>query len=214
MNKRLFHVLDGQAFVRVEMAARPFNWGSIEDLISHDTMRQLCALYPVTGFASTQSIAQSKCYRMYYRPWLCRGETHKTTDDLDPLWASLRADLTSTSYREALERLCNIDLSQSQLEITFWRYGVGCWLSPHTDKAGKILSHLFYFNEEWKSNYGGSLKILNSSDITDCAVELQPNAQESVVIVRCEHSWHAVTPVRASAHRMQRKSLQIVFWRA
>jgi len=62
----------------------------------------------------------------------------------------------------------------------------------------------------WKQEWSGALRILCSSDIDDCAREVLPRAGVSVIMVRTDLSWHAVSAVQSTSGQ-SRKVLLVHF---
>ena len=67
------------------------------------------------------------------------------------------------------------------------------------------------FNEGWRQQDGGCLRILRSKDASDCHHEVAPEAGRSVFLVRSDRSWHEVSKV-TGGFRRRRRSLQVTFW--
>ena len=58
---------------------------------------------------------------------------------------------------------------------------------------------MFYFNQEWDSNWGGCLRILKDDNADSVFQEIPPLLNTSVILVRSDNSWHTVTPVSPEA---------------
>jgi hypothetical protein len=83
---------------------------------------------------------------------------------------------------------------------------------PHTDQPSKILTHLLFLNEQWLSNWGGCLQILNSQEPDSIYQEILPLSNYSVVFIRADNSWHMVNPVTKEAPKY-RLAAQVAFLR-
>jgi SM-20-related protein len=131
---------------------------------------------------------------------------------LSPSWRRLGRDLLSGAYRAAMSTLTGVDLTRLRIEANAFHYGPGAWLGPHVDLADKVLTHVLYFNADWDVADGGCLNVLNSSDMNDAAAVVTPIVGNSVVLVRSDKSWHAVSRVHASCTR-SRRSVTVTFYR-
>ncbi|MEK7834500.1 MAG: 2OG-Fe(II) oxygenase, partial [Acidobacteriota bacterium] len=130
---------------------------------------------------------------------------------LSSAWRQLAEDLVSPAYRQAMSKLTGIDLTTFAIEVNVFHYGAGSWLGPHLDLKDKIVTHVLYFNDEWRAADGGCLTILRSSDMADAASVIQPIIGNSAVLVRSENSWHAVSRVANGCHR-SRRSMTVTFY--
>jgi hypothetical protein len=167
--------------------------------------------FPRHGFSADERATGDKPYRFRSRPIF----PLVAADDQPALpepWRRLVHGLIDQRYRHALSKLTSVDLDDAAQELTLWRYDPGCWLAPHRDKPGKLVSHVIYFNRGWDESWGGALRLLRSPQIDDVAAEVAPRLGTSAVLVRSEDSWHAVAPVRASAPAVSRLSLTSIFY--
>jgi SM-20-related protein len=190
----------------------PFQWARLEGLIDKHDLDTLCQQFPTSGFQETTGHSQDKEYRMFCRTLLPRGHGQSPANQsLSIFWQRLSRELASAAYRVAIERLTGLDLKAHEIEINLWVYGRDCWLAPHCDKPAKVVSHVLYFSPHWDVEWGGNLRILRSRELSDYAEEIPPTAGDSVVLLRGDQSWHAVTPVTGRPDR-PRRSMQVVFW--
>jgi SM-20-related protein len=190
----------------------PFQWARVSGLIDQRILDTLCNEFPTSGFQETVGRSFDKTYRMFVRTLLARqGAQLVLVDSLSAPWQRLCSELSGGAYRAAMEHLTGLALSSHSIEITLWVYDQDCWLAPHCDKPAKAISHIFYFSQSWSRSLGGNLRILRSAQLFDCAEEVLPVAGDSVVLVRSDRSWHAVTPVSGELE-CHRRSLQVIFW--
>ena len=131
---------------------------------------------------------------------------------LSPVWRQLAADLLSPGYRTALGRLLGRDLGSMPIEVNVFRYPPRAWLGPHVDLKDKLITHVFYFNDVWDPEHGGCLNVLRSPDMADAAATVAPLVGHSALLVRSDHSWHAVSPVIDDCSR-SRLSMTVTFYR-
>ncbi len=166
-----------------------------------ETSRQLREQFPQENFSLSERLdkrASQKRYRTYdYQLVLHDKRDESRIASLTPLWRQLVDEVTGTAYRDALAELTSSDLGCLQLEARLTRYSPGCWIEPHTDRADKVVTHLMYFNEPWRTEWLGDFRVLRSSDMEDYAERVPPHLGTSVVMVRSERSWHGVPPVQA-----------------
>jgi 2OG-Fe(II) oxygenase superfamily len=69
---------------------------------------------------------------------------------------------------------------------------------------------LFYFNKDWKEEYGGILDLWNA-DVSECVGRFQPIFNRAAGFVTSEVSWHGVTPVTCPTS-MMRKSFAVYYY--
>ncbi len=113
-----------------------------------------------------------------------------------------------------------------------WHYTpTGCSVSPHCDAAREYGSQLFYFNPEgdWQPEWGGGTLILDDAGRLSydsaptleefVAVHEAPSiGNQSTLIQRTDHAWHAVRPIACPEGRLRRVFIVVVnpdtlYWR-
>jgi SM-20-related protein len=202
-------VIDIDRITRTTLADSPWQWAEVAPSFVHSTDR-LVESFPSTGFTFGSRSGDDKAYAMSARPAVV-GDRSLDPVGLSPAWQAFLGQVTGADYRAAVQALTGVDLSRALLDVTFWRYDPGCWLSPHPDKEDKLVSHVFYMNDEWDERWGGWLGILHSNADDSPVRRVAPRAGTSVVIVRSPHSWHMVAPVEGVS--TVRRSVQVVFRR-
>ncbi|SDF99101.1 2OG-Fe(II) oxygenase superfamily protein [Sinosporangium album] len=208
-------VLDWDAIARTDMAGAPFAWGLVRDSVPQiATRRALAAQFPTEGFTLTEraaGTAAGKGYRTWNLSLVQDGLVNEeTVRGLTPLWRGLVDSLLGDAYRTAVAAATGQDLDACTLEVRAVRYGAGSWIDPHTDRADKIVTQTWYFNEGWREAWSGALRILRSPSADDVAAEVLPGLTDSVLLVPSPHSWHTVMPVAAEAEQ-QRHVLLVHF---
>ena len=188
-------------------------WRHLPRAFSADeVVAELCASFPTAGFIRSQRVSADKSYELSCRPLVtARG---RTTLDLASCWQSLVEELCDPGYRDTVGRAFGLDLGDATMEITCWRYDPGCFLGPHLDKPEKIVTQIFYFNETWREDWGGDLLILGGPSPSSELARIAPLAGASVLLKRCDTSWHAVRRVQSTDATATRRSLQVVFSRS
>lgn len=144
-------------------------------------------------------------------------------------WCEFIGELCSQSYRREIERL----LAARRVEFRFhWHYTpTGAAVSPHCDARREHGSHLFYFNDEqeWDPAWGGSTLVLDDGgrldynsapdyEAFDDIIECASVGNYSSLILRTDHSWHAVRPIDCPEDHMRRVFIVVVnpnnlFWK-
>lgn len=205
-------VLRMDALSRAELRHEPFRHAVIDRQFDPAHARALSETYPADHYRIVSGGAE-KLYRYDARPFVAFGRDEVMFEDnLAPEWKTLGRELASPAYREALEKLTGLDLTDALFEANLFHYGPRRLLEPHRDLADKIVTHVLYFNDAWNPADGGCLRILRSPDLDDCVTEVLPIAGTSVVLVRSEHSWHGVPAVRPGVTR-SRRSMTATFYR-
>ncbi|HEY6392339.1 MAG TPA: 2OG-Fe(II) oxygenase [Bryobacteraceae bacterium] len=176
------------------MFNNPFRWGLIENALPADAARSLCREFPRDGFQYRKHKQGRFCRRPLF---VLPNNQLRNSGDLAAGFREFAAELNSPEYRRAMSELISIDLTEAPIEASFWRYDHAISFVPHLDLRGKIVTQVFYLNEEWPHTWGGSLRILHSNDIEDVAFQISPRSDVSSIILRSENSWHGITPIGA-----------------
>lgn len=152
--------------------------------------------FPTAGY-ECQTHGQGRFFR---RPLIRRGEheIHRS-EELSPTTLALARQLQSARYRDYLAAAMDLDLTELELEVWFWRYDHETLFVPHRDAPSKLLTHVLYLNEVWPASAGGRLRILNSECSDDIALEITPALSRSSLIRRSEVSWHLLSPISPDA---------------
>jgi hypothetical protein len=129
---------------------------------------------------------------------------------LNSIWQTFVDELVSFAYREALAKLTGLNLAHHLIRISLSQLDstVNKGLAPHKDSwfvnnrdSGMALSHLFYFSEDWDTEWGGSFQILTNEQRESVFQEIPPLNGNSVLFL-CEHNaWHVVSPISPLASR-------------
>lgn len=205
-------MIDFSKIWECHMNTKPFRWAEISDLYSPADCTALAQTYPHDHFRTIEAYGGEKDYRYDARSLIPMGE--KTISHVEYLslpWQQLAEDLLSTEYRMAMSSITGIDLTTLPMEAHVYHYGPGALLGPHRDLPEKIVTHVFYFNQQWHPTDGGCLSILNSSDAKDVANLVNPIIGNSATFVRSDNSWHEVTQVSERV-RQSRRSVTVTFY--
>ncbi len=201
--------LDLQRLRRSTLTRVPFSWGVVRPTFTSFTVAdRLTDHYPRSGFIRTNRSAGEKRYTMDDLTLVRHGvRLAEASELLSQEWRTLVDELCSDAYRRTVSGLTQVNLNGAQLEIRLCRYSAGCWLSPHTDRPDKRLTHILYFNRRWDADWGGMLRILRSPEPHDIDREVAPLLDSSVLLVRSEASWHSVAQVRDGVSQVRRSLL-------
>lgn len=200
-------------FSKIQLCNTPYQWAYHEKILKDPYAKKLLETFPTEGYELRHTHRQDKSYMMYHRTiYDNRNSPTIYTNEMNEEWVGFITELLSPEYISQLSRYLNHNLHSYHIELNFWQYKNGGWLSPHTDKHAKVVSQLFYFNEDWDPNWGGGFRVLRSDDIKDCYSEIFPGNGNSIILIRSDNSWHAVTEQKSPDH-IVRKVLQLIFWK-
>jgi Rps23 Pro-64 3,4-dihydroxylase Tpa1-like proline 4-hydroxylase len=197
------------AWPRVEVHHLPFTWltTGVGELFDQATQSALAENFPTESYErrSADSRTSDKSYRNYSRVLHAPGSD--TAADLPEIWAELLAELLAPAYRKTVADVLGVP-APDELEVRLARHAPGDWLGPHTDRADKLFSHVFYLNAGWQRDWGGCLQILGSDDPHDLVAEVVPELGATALILRSDSSWHQVGRVAPGVDR-ERASLLV-----
>lgn len=206
-------MIDLTRFAPEALSTEPYRWALIDQLFDPADGEALVETFPRDHFKTLQGYDGEKGYQYEARSLVGMGENAPTRAKcLSPAWRRLAQELLSPAYREAMSRLTQLGLADLPMEINVFHYGRSAWLGPHVDLEDKVVSHVFYFNEVWNQRDGGCLTILRSADMAQAIKVVTPLVGNSVVLVRSDNSWHAVSRVREGC-RISRRSVTVTFYR-
>jgi Rps23 Pro-64 3,4-dihydroxylase Tpa1-like proline 4-hydroxylase len=206
-------MLDLTRIRSTKLETAPYSWAQISGLFAPADAAELAATYPRDSFKTLSNRGGEKDYEYEARSLIRLGNDFVShPKELSEAWLKLAADLLSPDYRAAMSELTSCDLSASPLEVNVFHYGPGASLGPHPDLADKMVTHILYFNRVWNQADGGCLQILRSRNAGDIETEVLPMVGNSAVLVRSDHSWHAVSRVVDGCNR-SRRSVTVTLYR-
>lgn len=110
--------------------------------------------------------------------------------DIKGHFRSLIEELQGATFRAAIERKFDIDLSGRPTMFTVRGFVGERDGDIHTDLRSKLITVLVYMNEGWEAD-GGRLRILRSGkSLDDVHAEVAPDRGTLLVFRRSENSWH------------------------
>jgi hypothetical protein len=114
-------------------------------------------------------------------------------EDLSPAWRRVTEDILDPAYRDVVSDVTGVDVRRTAMLAHFWRFSPGSWFRPHIDKPHKVVTQLFFFGDGWRREWGGCLRLLRSGCEHDVQAEYTPALNRSVVHIRTDNAWHAVS---------------------
>jgi SM-20-related protein len=206
-------MIDLTQITRRTLETQPYSWAEINNLFSPTAAATLATSFPCDHYKTIVDDDGEKAYEYEARALIAMGANAIShPGELSRAWLRLGHDLLSADYRVAMSLLTGRDLTTVPIEANVFHYGPGAHLGPHADLQDKIVTHVLYFNQSWSQEDGGCLCILRSTDPTDVATRVTPIVGNSAVLVRSDHSWHAVSRV-VNGCRRSRRSLTVTFYR-
>ncbi|MDB5575199.1 MAG: oxidoreductase [Bradyrhizobium sp.] len=205
-------VIDLSRISRSQLETEPYRWAAVSGLYSTADAAALAATFPNDHFKRVADHAGEKKHEYQVRS-LIRMSAQSISNErqLSSAWQALAHDFLSQAYRSAMSKLIGVDLSDAHLEVNVFHYPPGGIHGAHTDHRDKIVTHVLYFNESWNDDDGGCLLILKSSDVREIVTRISPLVGNSVVLVRSDDSWHAVSHVVPTC-QLSRRSLTATFF--
>jgi len=205
-------MIDLNRICQQHLESEPYRWAVIDGIFSPRDAALLSATFPQDRFKRHSYFGGDKDSEYEARALVGMGEQSiSALENLSSAWRALANDFLAPPYRAAMSSLTGIDLSIAPLEVNVFHYPPGGLLGAHADLPDKIVTHALYFNQSWNEDDGGCLTILRSSDPCDIVTTVSPVVGNSVVLVRADDSWHAVSPVVKSCS-LSRRSLTATFY--
>ena len=106
---------------------------------------------------------------------------------------SLMEELRGPAVAALLGEKFELELSSLPTTVTVRKFCERTDGNIHTDHKSKIITVLFYFNEQWEHEEG-QLRLLRSrGDIENYAAQVAPLGGTLLAFRRTDHSWHGHT---------------------
>lgn len=191
----------------------PYAWCRVGPLFEPAVAAALSRHFPLADAEPREGSDRHRSWRYIVRPLVAMGGSSAARPaGLDRAWRQLAAELAGPGYREAVSTLTGVDLTDLVVESNVFSYPAGSFQEPHPDLPEKVVTHVMWFNDGWRAEYGGCLRILRSNDEADVAHELLPELGWSAVFVRSARSWHSVTRIADDAPS-DRRAVVTTFYR-
>lgn len=190
--------------------AKPYNWGTILDLISPGLLRDVRREIE-TQIHFTQK--ETDIYKVNQSGDLANLSGLDSSDlSRLPNLVKLRELLYSEKYRDFISYVTQAGkLSGSKTDISINTYTKGCHLLTHDDVIGsRRVSFILYLPEPdrvWKEHYGGGLRLFPSIvpnvPCSDHSTKLVPQFNQIAFFkVQPGFSFHDVEEVKVDKHRL------------
>lgn len=187
----------------------PFHWGMQTNLIRKDAQSILAKEFPLNGFVSaSRSMGQGKHYRFEVMNIVEKNDFKQSFETLTKTWQKFICELISHEYLTELQQFLGVDFAKCTVDIGLFKFNTHDWVDVHVDRHDKILTQLFYFNDDWQEDWGGELYLLAEPSLSFTLQKVQPTVDQSAFIVRSDNAWHYVSPVNEKA-KHPRLSLQV-----
>jgi hypothetical protein len=180
-------LIDLEAIRAAEMQRDPFDYLVVPDAIPRARLTEINGDYPAIE-----------------RP----GNLSLEDVDVDGRFAALIAEVESPEFAAAIGEQFDLDLSQSPITITVRKFCEKSDGNIHTDHRSKVVTVLFYFNEDWSGDAGRLRMLRSPTDIEDYAAEVPPNGGTMLAFRRTDHSWHGHKTFVGERRMMQVNFLQ------
>ena len=164
--------LDLGAFAKTPLMRTPYEYMLVEGFVRGEALKAAIADFP--------EIKEGGSFPL--------GGLH-----YGPAFARILTELRGDALRKLVEEKFQVDLTGRPTIITVRGNCRAKDGKVHTDTESKIISVLLYMNGDWQ-NDGGRLRLLNSDDIHDVAVEVPPVAGSLLMFRRSDHSFHGHLP--------------------
>lgn len=176
-------VFDYDAFTATPLAREPYDHVVVPGFVRPEMRTAIARDYPQIDDTGSHPI-----------------ETLSFGPAFEAFWKEIQSD----EFRRHFEHKFGVDLTGLPLMATAREYIESADGSIHTDSKTKVVTILFYFNEEWPHE-GGRLRILRSAtDLDDYAHEVTPLDGVMLAFRRSRKSFHGHKP-----HAGNRRMVQI-----
>ncbi|HEY4215999.1 MAG TPA: hypothetical protein VGM67_02615 [Gemmatimonadaceae bacterium] len=172
----------------------PFTYFMIDDYLPAPVFRQLMDEFPGADYMSGETHGNKRYFSPDASP-----DTYARFRNAHPLWAQLADFFDSEEFMKDINGVFRRDLLRSRgasglrpwqradrsqgirrlpvfqpvkLSVEFSSLGAGCFVPPHTDRGGKLISLMLYFAPpDWKAEYGGGTDFYVPADRNDEALK-------------------------------------------
>lgn len=191
-----------------ELKLKPYKHAIINHVIDLENVNSLLTELPLDSFISvSREMGSDKTYKVDNHI-IYPLQDQKPCSTLTKIWLSLIEELTSDTYKSAISKLIEYDVSKTYIEITLKRYKVNDYISPHTDREIVPVTHVIFLNPKWDKQWGGEFCIHDGD--ASIAQEIIPTFDKSILFKQSAQSWHSVNQCLSADHH--RIGLQVAFW--
>ncbi|MGF6813117.1 SM-20-related protein [Paraburkholderia sp. Clong3] len=197
------------------LAAGPFRFALWRDPLRPAVGRRLTEEFPTDGFVrSLRRAGGSKTYSFLVRKAVDKNRRLPSCDELSPAWQAFISELAGPGYRALVGEMVGERLDDCAIDVGFFVFTDGNYISIHTDHLIKAATNVLYFSHAWEPECGGELCLYRrwSDGRFEAFDRLLPQAGNGMLLVPGAASWHGVNAVTPAA-RGPRLTLQIETWR-
>ena len=118
-------------------------------------------------------------------------------------FASFLAEAQGSRLAAAIGEKFNLDLEASPTTVTIRKFCERSDGNIHTDHRSKVITVLFYFNQDWKETTGQLRLLRSNSNLEDYVAEVAPIGGTLLAFRRTDHSYHGHHPFVGERRMMQ-----------
>ena len=118
-------------------------------------------------------------------------------------FGSFLAEAQGRRLAAAIGGKFDVELERSPTTVTIRKFCERSDGNIHTDHRSKIITVLFYFNEDWSESHRSVAAAALRSDLEDYAAEVPPIGGTMVAFRRTDHSFHGHHPFVGERRMMQ-----------
>ena len=174
--------IDYERLRAAPLVREPFDYLVVPDCIPADALKAINADYPAidrAGNLNVEELSYGPAFRLFL------------------------AETESGEFAEAIGAKFDLDLRQAPTTVTVRRFCEQSDGNIHTDHRSKVITVLFYFNEDWTESEGQLRLLRSKSDMEDYAAEVPPLGGTLLAFRRTDHSWHGHHPFVGERRMMQ-----------
>jgi SM-20-related protein len=118
-------------------------------------------------------------------------------------FASFLAEAQGSAMAAAIGAKFDLELEASPTTVTIRKFCERSDGNIHTDHRSKVITVLFYFNQDWKETTGQLRLLRSNSNIEDFVAEVPPIGGTLLAFRRTDHSYHGHNPFVGERRMMQ-----------
>ncbi len=118
-------------------------------------------------------------------------------------FASFLAEAQGPMLAKAIGEKFDLELETNPTTVTIRKFCERSDGNIHTDHRSKVITVLFYFNQDWTETTGQLRLLRSSSNIEDFAAEVPPIGGTLLAFRRTDHSFHGHHPFVGERRMMQ-----------
>lgn len=185
----------------------PFPYVEVRGALDQESARLLRRSFPRNLDLTIRGSGTDKTYIVSNKRILGVDGTRWTRS---AAWNRFLDSVLRSDYHDYLSGISGASLRGALVEVDVNAYGAGGYMSAHTDRPEKVLSHIIYLSPYWDDAWGGELALLDGAQ-GRVIRSVRPEWPTSILLPRSDQSWHSVAPV-ALHSPTRRSTIQISFW--